>query len=117
MKKLLILLLNHVYDAQSLSNVVCHDTDEMDEEEDRLAIEEGIDPYTVNFGLCAIVRGMYNNNKISFTQFKSLNAYINKNKPKGLSSNLYLVSTTRFFWLPGNWNARIKWLEKHIKLN
>lgn len=55
---------------------------------------------------------------ISIDECKLLKTYVNKNRPHTFSSfNVLLNCTSRYYWKKGNIKPRIKWIEKHIKLN
>jgi hypothetical protein len=75
-------------------------------------------------GLCGWATGLYNNNKITYQERKSLEKYIADNKPSMFSSFERFIcfiwvikADSGYYWKPTHIEPRIKWINKHIKKN
>ena len=122
MKNLLKLLLNRTIETMENDKTKnCHSSEELHKEEDRLIKDDlhtESNRLMIPFGLCAVISKMSDDRDINLTKSLKLRGYLNKHRPKSLRSDLNnIVSIQRYYWLPGNWTARIKWIEKHIELN
>lgn len=115
MKRLLMLLLSRAHEA-SLEVSTCYSEDEMTVVVERNELDEDKTVSDNVFGLCILINNMCDDNEITLAELSILLDYLYNNKPKRLHNNDHLVSQNRFFWLPGNWTPRIKWIEKHILL-
>lgn len=62
-------------------------------------------------GLCIWIINLRTKGVISFDEKVKIGKYINKNTPKKK------YKTTGYWWKDGNIKPRLKWIEKHIKLN
>lgn len=60
-------------------------------------------------GLCYSAHNLYRIGKIKGTEYYILSNYIELNKP----ANIYSI----YWWPVNNTVSRIKWIEKHLKLN
>lgn len=120
MKQLLKLLLNRVLEIlEDVETHTCHSEHEMDDEEYRQVNEGLCEPEqsgSIPFGLCLVIKKMHDNGDISLSENIKLTYYLKEHRPKSLFNNDNLISVNRFYWLPGNWTPRIKWIKKHIKL-
>jgi hypothetical protein len=69
-------------------------------------------------GLCHWVYDLNANNIIHDEEAKKLYKYIDTNRPHSFSSiEAYKNRNNSFFWNKGNIKPRIKWIQKHIKIN
>ena len=70
------------------------------------------------YGLCVWSQRLYNRDVISYNEYLSLKKYINENRPKWYSSFDALSHCfSVYYWEPGDIKPRIKWIQKHIKIN
>ena len=58
--------------------------------------------------LCRLLLELQNRDLISKDELNKIRRYLYKNKPKKLWNHNY-------FWKPGLWIPRLRWLNKHIK--
>ena len=69
-------------------------------------------------GLCGWADNLYCYDKISYIERITLRVYIQFNRPKWYSSiDAYNHKDNSYFWKPENIEPRLKWINKHIKLN
>lgn len=69
-------------------------------------------------GLCLWSTNLWCQDHITYTEKNILKSYIRKNRPPFYSSLDVLMHTAdAYYWFSGNIKPRIKWIEKHIKLN
>ena len=72
--------------------------------------EEWFNESIYKYGLCALVDDMQDSGKISYEEMRLVEKYFNSNRP----SDSKHYRGTGFWFKPGNWGARNKWLERHI---
>ena len=69
-------------------------------------------------GLCRLSVSLTSKGLISFHEKDMLLTYIKANRPKLRACIRYIFCTEfNYYWTPGDITPRIKWLNKHIKLN
>jgi len=69
-------------------------------------------------GLCNWAHNLYYYNKITLNEYNLLDRYIASNRPKWYSSiDACKHKDNLYFWEPKNIEPRLKWINKHIKLN
>lgn len=70
-------------------------------------------------GLCSWVVLLYSYDRISNKEYLILMEYIENNRPSIFSSlNSFLSQISNsYYWKSGDINPRIKWIQKHIKIN
>ena len=70
-------------------------------------------------GLCFwIIELRFASSVINTEEYKILSDYINNNRPHPLSSlKAFRSYGNGYYWKKGDIKPRIKWIEKHIKLN
>jgi hypothetical protein len=70
-------------------------------------------------GLCKWILLLYFNDEISRKEYLTLMNYIENNRPSILSSlNCFLSqASSAYYWKEGDIKPRIKWIQKHIKIN
>jgi len=71
-----------------------------------------------HLGLCVWSQRLYNRDLMSYSEYSLLKKYINENRPKWYSSfDALLHNWSVYYWEPGDIKPRIKWIQKHIKIN
>jgi hypothetical protein len=69
-------------------------------------------------GLCIWANQLAIEELIVYDEWESLRIYIDNNRPNKWSSlNAFSYRNTPLYWNSNNIKPRIKWIEKHIKLN
>jgi len=69
-------------------------------------------------GLCFWTIKLFSSRLITENEYFLLNDYIKANRPSKYSSiDAYKYRNTNLYWKENNIKPRIKWLNKHIKLN
>ena len=67
-------------------------------------------------GLCYWAELLWENDVITFEEYRILLEYISSNRPHKYSSiEAYKWRNSSYFWESGNITPRIKWIKKHIK--
>jgi hypothetical protein len=116
----------HTYHLVSNTTGKCwknHDYDIIDFDKPIRNIEELLTIMLVNkhyfvAGLCRLAASIYLHKHITYQEYLMLERYIGANRPSKWSSiSAYKNREKGFFWKHGVISYRIKWLEKHIKLN
>jgi hypothetical protein len=60
-------------------------------------------------GMCQVIAFMRMVNILTLDEYMMVKAYIKKHEPKKL------WNTSAYWWQPGDYEPRIKWLKEHIK--
>jgi hypothetical protein len=70
-------------------------------------------------GLCGWVNTMESNEIITYEEYKTLERYIDTNRPRRNLFNFYKVNSRRVvhYWERGILIYRLAWIKKHIKKN
>lgn len=71
----------------------------------------------IHAGLCFEVDELSRKNIISISEKELLQEYIEENMPERIISNIYTTFVSAWGWTVSEWPPRLKWLNKHIKLN
>lgn len=72
----------------------------------------------ITLGLCGLAIKLYDNDIITVEEHIRIDNYIQHNRPSAFSSISALRSRrSNYYWVRGDIKPRIKWLNKHIKLN
>jgi hypothetical protein len=66
-------------------------------------------------GLCQWVVSCHLYDQISEGEWRTLDTYIQKNKPRGAINKFLISFRGGFYWKKGNIKPRIKWIKKHLK--
>jgi hypothetical protein len=72
------------------------------------------------YGLCSWVGLLYSYNRISNKEYLTLMEYIENNRPfmlSSISTMCEIIKHSGYYWKEGDIKPRIKWIQKHIKLN
>jgi hypothetical protein len=73
-----------------------------------------------NKGLCNWAEKLYYRNIITGSEQSKLKNYIDENRPfmlSSISTMCEIIKHTDYYWKEGDIKPRIKWIQKHIKLN
>lgn len=69
-------------------------------------------------GLCSWINILFSNKKITNDEYFLLQEYVKKNRPsKWTSFRVFMNRNEAYYWPSYFIEYRIKWIEKHIKLN
>jgi hypothetical protein len=73
-----------------------------------------------NKGLCYWADKLYYRNIITASERSKLKNYIDENRPfmlSSISTMCEIIKHSGYYWKEGDIKPRIKWIQKHIKLN
>jgi hypothetical protein len=82
----------------------------------QLTLTIGNKQFKGEFGLCGLVLFLYLRGNITLNEYNDVNCFIINNRPqKGSPHYIDSYKDFAYFWKPGCWDPRKKWLENQIK--
>jgi len=68
-------------------------------------------------GICALLAHLYQvSESLTAYEYCRLTKYVNENRPSKWSSySAYRAKGIGYFWFPGDWKIRKRWIKKQIK--
>lgn len=69
------------------------------------------------YGLCYVITKLYENNIITLAELDNIRDFIHSNRPKRGKYYIKGRSKTLFFWPSGDFEIRLKWIERQIQKN